>query len=34
MNKVMQMGWHMLCRVAPKTAVKIQYRHILGGGRN
>ena len=27
----MQMGWHMLCRVAPKTAVKIQYRHILGG---
>lgn len=29
----MKIGWHMLCRVAPMTAVRIQYRHILGGAK-
>ena len=32
MNQVENLGWHLLCRVMPKTAVKIQYKLILGGG--
>ena len=30
MNKLKQICWHILCCVAPKTAVKIQYKHIMG----
>lgn len=30
MNKVSQFGWHILCRMMPKLAVKIQYRYIMG----
>lgn len=33
MNQVENLGWHLLCRVMPKTAVKIQYKLILGGGK-
>ena len=31
MNQVENFGWHLLCWVMPKTAVRIQYKHILGG---
>lgn len=30
MNKVLQLGWRILCHAMPKLAVKIQYRHIMG----
>lgn len=30
MNKVYSIGWHLLCRFLPHTAVRIQYRHIMG----
>ena len=33
MNQVENFGWHILCRVMPQMAVRIQYKHILGGGR-
>lgn len=30
MNKVYSIGWHLLCRFLPHTAVRIQYHHITG----
>ena len=33
MNKIETIGWQLLCRIAPKKAVEVQYRHILGGVR-
>lgn len=29
MNKLTSLGWNLMCKVMPKTAVKIQYRHIM-----
>lgn len=30
MNKLAIFGWDILCTVMPKTAVKLQYKHIMG----
>lgn len=30
MRRIASISWHLLCRLFPRTAVRIQYRHIMG----
>ena len=34
MNRITSLSWHFLCRIFPRTAVRIQYRHIVGRNIN